>query len=138
MGHLEIVAGIVIQQEGQGPENILPNSSVTLAHLSAEVLRVLNSDTDLGIGVVIDWALSNVFYTVRTTAPGAYSFLNLLNGKTIVVIIKNSSGGAFTPTFPAGYLIASPLTAIVVGQENVYTFIRSNGKTYLNVVEGMV
>lgn len=133
----EIVDGIVIQQEGQYPDSTLPNSSVTLAKLAPDVLRVLNSDTDLGTGVVIDWALSNVFYTVRTTAPGMYSFLNLLNGKTIVLIIKNNSGAPFTPSFTAGYLSTGPLNAIAVGTENVYTFIRSNGKTYLNVVEGM-
>jgi len=138
MEQQEITPGVFIEQEQQGPEQFLPNQSVNLSMLGPDVITAIAniSDTDLAAGTVIDWSLSNVFFNV-IAANKTFTFTNMVNGKTIVVIIKNTSGGAITPTFPTA-LFSGALPTVASGTENVYTFIRSNSKTYVSVVDGMV
>jgi hypothetical protein len=89
-------------------------------------------DTEI-IGTNIDWSTGDTFYKEISTSS-FFTFSNEENGKTILVILKNTGASNITITFPSAlksgtlYNIVSPL------KENIYTFVRSNNKTYVTAV----
>lgn len=85
----------------------------------------------------VDWALGNVFYKDISTSE-TLTFSNISDGQIITVIIKNTSGSPVGITLPVGiYKDPSLDLAIDAGKENLYTFIRSNGKTYVSYLNKM-
>lgn len=99
--------------------------SINLAH---KVPTFLNGSTN------VDWSLNTIFYDI-IAANKTYTFSNVSEGLIVVLTVKNTSGSTITLTFPT--LLGSSTTLNVLSnKENVYTFIRSNNKTYVTVLDG--
>lgn len=82
----------------------------------------------------IDWSLGTVFYK-DVAANSTFTFSNLIDGKVISVVIRNTSVANITLTLPAGIFRDTTIDLVVEpSKENVYTFIRSNSKTYASFV----
>lgn len=84
----------------------------------------------------IDWSIADVFYkdvSVNTT----FTFSGIPEGKTIIVIIKNTAVGSVTITFPTILKASSFVGDIAASKETAFTFVRSNSKTYATAVVDM-
>jgi hypothetical protein len=80
---------------------------------------------------VVDWSNAETHYK-DVSSNTTFTFSNIQEGKSIVVVIKNTSGSTITSFWPAGVLKDSSYTGqIAAGKETIFTFIRSNSKTYL-------
>lgn len=89
-------------------------------------------DTQI-VGTDIDWSNGDTFYKLISSNT-SFTFSNVTNGKTIAVSIKNTGASDITLTFPSA-LTSGILNLIVSpGKENIYTFVRSNNKTYVSVI----
>ena len=81
----------------------------------------------------VNWSSGDTFYKLISTSS-TFTFSNTINGKTVSVILKNTSSSSITVTFPVGILTTGILnTTIQASKENIYTFIKSNDKIYVNV-----
>ena len=81
----------------------------------------------------VNWSSGDTFYKLISTSS-TFTFSNTINGKTVSVILKNTSSSSITVTFPVGILTTGTLnTTIQASKENIYTFIKSNDKLYVNV-----
>ncbi len=105
---------------------------------AAIVTNKIYIENDLAIGVLdIDWALSNQFYKT-ITANSVFTFSNLSNGECIRVVVAQDGTGGWTVTWPVGVLWSggvAPVQTATASKEDVYTFIRSNGKLYGSVIQ---
>ena len=81
----------------------------------------------------IDWNDGEIFYK-DISADSTFTFSNLQNGKTIIVIINNTDTLSHTVAFPTTLARNDIVLSVLNGKENVYTFVRSNGKTYVTSV----
>ena len=136
----EVTTGVFVEQQQQGANQFLPNSSVTYNMLAPDVqAAILNiSNIDIGALTNIDWSLGNTFFN-QINISKSYTFSNLVNGKIIVVAIKNTSGSTITVTFPAGYKKNLDFSgSVLASYENVYTIIRSNNTTYITSALDMI
>jgi len=90
--------------------------------------------SDINISALnVDWSLGDTFYKDISTSS-TFTFSNLANGKTIIVILKNTGASDITVTFPTSLKSGILYNIISPNKENIYTFIRSNNKTYASVV----
>jgi hypothetical protein len=85
----------------------------------------------------IDWNSGNVFYKDVSSAP-TFTFSNVIDGKDIVVAVRNTSGSSVTATFPTTIKDASFSGLISAGKECIFTFVRYNSKTAATVVSDLV
>lgn len=84
----------------------------------------------------IDWSAADTFYKLISTNT-TFTFSNLAIGQK-TVILKNTGASNIQVTFPSGILSSGSLNVIIQpNKENIYTFIRSNGKTYVVSVTDM-
>lgn len=105
----------------------------TTAYVDAAILI----GKDVAISALdIDWGLGFSYYKTITTAS-TFTFSNLQNGKTITVIITNSSGADVVITLPTLIKTLDFNTTVKAGKANVYTFIRSNGNVYASYIPDM-
>ena len=93
---------------------------------------------DLEISALdINWQDNDTLYKT-IGANSTFTFSNDIDGKTIVIIIENSSGVDVDATFPVGIKYSSDFTNTVVANTySVFTFVRSNGITFGSVVSEM-
>lgn len=106
-------------------------------NLKIGVPNIINYDVDLVETTDINWSVGNIFRnSFSTSGTKTYTFSNQLAGQVLILIVKNTSGSPITLSFPT--LVNNSITLTVANnKENVYTFIRSNGKTYATVVDGL-
>jgi hypothetical protein len=80
--------------------------------------------------------MGDVFYR-DVTLSSTFTFSNVTEGKTISVILTNTSGLTITMSFPSG-IYKEPGTFQIAGNAAaLYTFIRVNSRTYLSAVTGL-
>lgn len=84
----------------------------------------------------IDWSSADVFHK-DISANETYTFSNVQDGKTIIVIINNTSGGTVTASFPTALVDSNFSGDIATGKESVFTFVSSNSKVYATSVIDM-
>ena len=86
----------------------------------------------------IDWSEGFVFWKEIDTNT-TFTFSNIADGKVVTLIVKNIEATDRTITLPSG-LIGDPNVDLIVepSKENIYTFVRSNGKTYVSYVSQLV
>lgn len=85
----------------------------------------------------IDWQDNDTLYK-SIGANTTFTFSNDANGKTIVVVIQNTSGVDVDATFPAGILYDPNFTnTVVAGTYSVFTFVKSNSLIFGSVVSEM-
>lgn len=90
--------------------------------------------TDVAISALdVDWSLGDTFYK-NISISSTFTFSNLINGKTILVILKNTGASDITVTFPTALKSGVLYNIISPNKENIYTCIRSNGKTYISAI----
>lgn len=108
------------------------NSSkkIQLANLPIDPVNAVIAALD------IDWSAAEVFYK-DISANETYTFSNVQNGKTIIVIINNTSGGTVTASFPTALVDSNFSGDIATGKESVFTFVSSNSKVYATSVIDM-
>jgi outer membrane murein-binding lipoprotein Lpp len=95
------------------------------------------ADIEIPLSLDIDWQ-SATTYHLAISANTTFTFSNLVAGKTITVIIENTSGLAVNAVFPTT-IAQDGLDEIVFANSfSVYTFIYSNGNIYATVAYNMV
>lgn len=126
--------------------NIPIPSKPTLDTLRAAVVEVskelneqlaYNEDTVTVPFLNLDWGTGSVFYKAVTVAS-TFTFSNMVDGKTIILIVKNTSGGSLVITLPTTIKVPAIVLTVISGSTNIYTFIRANGNTYASYIDGMV
>ena len=84
----------------------------------------------------IDWSTADVFYKDVSTNE-TFTFSNITDGNTIIVVINNTAVGTVTITFPTALKDASFSGDLAAATEGVYTVLSSNGKQYLTEIKDM-
>jgi hypothetical protein len=95
----------------------------------------LKTVTDIGVSTAIDWTLNTSYFNI-ITANKTFTFSNVTDNKIIIVAIRNNSAGTITLTWPT-VVQNLMINTVSPSRENVYTFIRSNGKIYATCLDGM-
>ena len=85
----------------------------------------------------IDWSTGDTFYKLISTGS-TFTFSNSANGQTISVIIKNTGASNIDVVFPTALVTGVIISTILPSYENIYTFMKSNGKFYVSVIADMV
>lgn len=81
----------------------------------------------------IDWSLSTAYYK-DISANTTFTFSNVIDGKTLSVILTNTSGSSITITLPSPiYRVTGALT-VGANEAVIYTFMRANSKTYMGSI----
>ena len=86
-------------------------------------------------GTVIDWTLYNAFFK-DISANTTFTFSNLVEGKTITVALRNTTGATvLTVNWPTAKVDPGYSGAINPGKDAIFTFMRINNTTYLTAVK---
>jgi hypothetical protein len=92
-------------------------------------------------GTSIDWSLSNVFereITVLDAASTSFSLINIENGGSKSIIIKNTSGINKDVLFTGAKWSDSDITSEVLSNSTtIFTFVSNGGEIYATAVENM-
>lgn len=103
----------------------------------ARINGVHNAGSTGMSGLDIDWSLGENFYK-EVSSNSTITFSNIQDGKVVLLVIRNTSNSNITLTLPSGIYKDAYLDLTVPSlKENVYTFIRTNGKTYVSYVVGL-
>jgi len=82
----------------------------------------------------IDWTLGTTFYKSINT-NSTFTFSNVVPGKTITVVIFNSSASGITVTFPSVRSQANAFELVIASNRaNVYVFTSVNGFVYASSI----
>jgi hypothetical protein len=84
----------------------------------------------------INWAVSDSFYK-NISSNSTFTFSNIIEGKSIDVVLKNTSISSISVIFPTAKTDSSYSGVISAGKESVFTFLRSNGNTYLAAIKDL-
>jgi hypothetical protein len=84
----------------------------------------------------IDWTLGDTFYKL-ISSNSTFTFSNTITAKTITVCLKNTGASNIVVTFPTVLTSGILNVTIQPNKENVYTFVKSNGKIYAAVISDM-
>jgi hypothetical protein len=94
---------------------------------------------DINISALdIDWSLGTTYYK-NISANSTFTFSNIIEGKTITVIITNTTVTNYVSSFPTTNQAPGGLdNNLYANSSTVYTFTRSNGITYCNSFSGVI
>lgn len=93
-----------------------------------------STDVDVEISAFnIDWSAGSTYYK-SISAAATFTFSNMVNGKTISVIITNASQSDVSVALPASKVSGVLPTVVAPGKTNIYTYIRSNNTLYVSSV----
>lgn len=86
----------------------------------------------------VEWVSGTIFYK-SITSTSNFTFTNVQEGQTIILVIRNATGGNLTFTFPAGIKWPTGIvpTTIVSACWSVFTFMRVTGITLASPVENL-
>lgn len=84
----------------------------------------------------ISWADSTVYYD-EISDNQTYTFSNLQNGATVILVVKNVWGATVTIQLPTVIVGTSMTYDVLPNASNVYTFVIVNDKIYATVIPGM-
>ena len=84
----------------------------------------------------VDWASGDNFYK-SISASTTFTFSNVAEGKTITLVITNTSGISVDITFPSGIFKTAGTLPIAAGQSALYSFVRIGSITYLAALSGL-
>jgi hypothetical protein len=98
-----------------------------------------SSYADINITALdIDWSLGTTYYKDISSNVN-FTFSNIVEGKTITVVVTNTSGFGYVSTFPATKQAPGGLdNNLYANSSTVYTFTRSNGVTYCSSFSGVI
>ena len=94
--------------------------------------RQLSNITSVLVSPVINW-LDNINFSISISANTSFSFLNALDGNTVVLRVINTSGSNLTLTWPVESVGAS--TSISANKTRLFTFIKIGTTIYSSSVE---
>lgn len=98
--------------------------------------EVVNSINAAIPALDIDWSTADVFYKDISTNE-TYTFSNVQDGKTIIVILNNTAVGTVTASFPTALVDSNFSGDIDAANESVFTFVASNSKVYATAVSNL-
>lgn len=106
-----------------------------ISDLNDDVSALTPSQGTVSSGVI---SFNDTVVLSSISANQAYTFTNQSNGKSLSMVVINTSGSTVTISFPAGVCKRSdmPLT-IDGGKRSVYTFIICNSVVYIACVDNM-
>jgi len=79
----------------------------------------------------IDWSIANV-YTKQITSNEILEFVNDTDGKTIHLVLENTSESPVTVSFPGGLHKSSSLQDILqAGTQSIYTLVKAGNDIYI-------
>lgn len=89
------------------------------------------STENLVIFTDINWGRTGTIFDKNLTTSTAFTFSNLLTGKGITVVVRNTTGSALTVSFPSVQQKAGTIVGSVgANSTNIYEFINSNNIVY--------
>jgi hypothetical protein len=84
----------------------------------------------------IDWSSAGVLYKDIST-NSTFTFSNVSEGKSISVILTNTSASSVVITFPTGIYKELGILSIAASSAAIFSFIRANSKTYLAALKDL-
>jgi hypothetical protein len=84
----------------------------------------------------IDWNAGEMFYKT-ISADSTFTFSNVTEGRSVTLVITNSSGSTVSLAFPSGVYKTAGALPISAGQSALYSLMRINGITYLAALAGL-
>jgi hypothetical protein len=97
-------------------------------------LSDLSSSPSVSVGdLEIDWQSGEVFYK-DVSDNSSFTFSNIVEGKGISVIIRNTSGSIITLSFPSGIFKEASALTIGGGRAAVYSFLCANSVIYMSSI----
>lgn len=79
----------------------------------------------------VDWSIANV-YTKQITSSETLQFVNDTDGKTIHLVLENTSESPVTVSFPGGLHKSSSLQDILqAGTQSIYTLVKAENDIYI-------
>lgn len=107
---------------------VIDASQSNTSRISAlEALNVIQPETTIA-ALQINWSLNTAF-TKSVSASSAFTFLNDVAVKTIIVRVINTSASAVTITWP-GTVVGTELNSISALKTKIYTFIKIGTVVY--------
>lgn len=85
---------------------------------------------------VIDWNVDVSYASI--SANTTYTFSNNANGRTVVVVLTNTSGSQITITLPTVKKRSDFANTIAASSSCVFSFVQCNGIVYASSVTGLV
>lgn len=122
---------------------IAPESSVTLFYSTADTRWKVKAvgvspvpPTVLPAALDIDWSAGNIFKK-SVNANSTFTFSNVQDGKVITLVVENAGASDRTLTWPTPiyWPNGAAITTLTASKNNVYTFMRVDGKTYASATE---
>lgn len=85
----------------------------------------------------IDWNTGFTFYK-SISSNSVFTFSNVEDGKTITLIVTNTSGASVAITLPTILKSSGFVLTVAPSKANVYTFIRADNNTYASFISDLV
>jgi len=83
-------------------------------------------------GTIIDWSTANV-YTKDVSLDQSFSFINDEDGKSISIILKNTSDSPVTVSFPGGLRKKTTLqNTLQPNTQSVYSLVKAGNNIYIH------
>lgn len=106
--------------------------------LEAAILSLISGIPSVNISALnIDWSAGNLFFK-NTNSNSAFTFSNLVDGKTISVLVRNTGLSAITVSFPYTLGQSDIPLSVAPSSGSVYSFSNFNGVIAVTCVSEMV
>jgi hypothetical protein len=89
-----------------------------------------------GTNPEIDIKRGDIFY-METASNQTFSIANQVDGRTVIVIVRNTGGTLRTMTFPTSVKSGLFSGEVAGNSETMFTLIFSNGKLYITAIADM-
>jgi hypothetical protein len=96
------------------------------------------ADIAIGPSLDIDWTVGTTYY-LDITGNANFTFSNIVDGKTITVVVNNITLTNYVASFPSTKQGPGGLdNNVYASSSSIYTFTRSGGVTYCSSISGVV
>lgn len=131
--HDSSYASITHNHDGVYQPVLTNSSNITVNSLTTSYV-IGNQDTTSS--TIIDW--NTVYHNRNFNTNQTLTFSNAANGKSVTLIVYNSSTSNITLTFPSGIKWSDTnYTTVSASKYNIYTFIQINGVIFCSYVSGL-
>ena len=89
-----------------------------------------------GTNPEIDIKRGDIFF-METNSSQTFTIANQSDGRTIIVIVRNTGGGVINMNFPSSVNSNLYSNEVAGNSESMFTLVFSNGKLYLTSITDM-
>lgn len=107
-----------------------------LSEDSHEIVNVVEPNTIAIAALDLDWLLGNVYYR-DIAINSTLTFSNVIDGRTIMIELENTTGGDLIVTFPAvSWPGGEVITVVPANGSTVFSFFKINNVLRATAIEG--